>query len=148
MQATTQQIGYLTSIPNFATMLVLLWTPLLSERARSRKAFVIPIDLFLCLLWLPILAIPFLFHTNQLWWLIIFVTLSTVAGNIIGAPWSAMMADLVPPEIRGSYFGLRNGIGNLITLVFSFVAGGLLQIFTGNTRLAFVLFLQGRWSAD
>jgi len=30
MQATTQQIGYLTSIPNFATMLVLLWTPLLS----------------------------------------------------------------------------------------------------------------------
>jgi MFS family permease len=143
MQATTQQIGYLTSIPNFATMLVLLWTPLLSERARSRKAFIIPIDLFLCLLWLPILAIPFLFHTNQLWWLIIFVTLSTVAGNIIGAPWSAMMADLVPPEIRGSYFGLRNGIGNLVTLVFSFVAGGLLQIFTGNTRLAFVFIFAG-----
>ena len=143
MQATTQQIGFLTSIPNFATMLALLWTPLLAERARSRKAFIIPIDLFLSLLWLPILLVPFLFHTGQIWWLIVLVTLSTVAGNIIGAPWSAMMADLVPPEIRGSYFGLRNGIGNLVTLIFSFVAGGLLQILTGNTRLAFAIIFAG-----
>ena len=143
MQATTQQIGFLTSIPNFATMLALLWTPLLAERARSRKAFIIPIDLFLYLLWLPILLVPFLFHTGQVWWLIVLVTLSTVAGNIIGAPWSAMMADLVPPEIRGSYFGLRNGIGNLVTLIFSFVAGGLLQILTGNTRLAFAIIFAG-----
>jgi MFS family permease len=143
MQATTQQIGYLTSIPNFATMLALLFTPMLAERAGNRKAFLLPIDFLLALLWLPILAIPFLFHTDQLWWLILFFTLSTVAGNIIGTPWSAMMADLVPPEIRGSYFGLRNGIGNLVTLVFSFVAGGLLQILTGNTRLAFTIIFSG-----
>jgi len=39
---------------------------------------------------------------------------------------------------------LRNGIGNLVTLVFFFfVAGGLLQIFTGNTRLAFVFIFAG-----
>ena len=31
-QASTQQIGYLTSVPNFVTMLVLLWTPMLTER--------------------------------------------------------------------------------------------------------------------
>ncbi|MGP8079937.1 MAG: hypothetical protein ACLPVI_05440 [Dehalococcoidales bacterium] len=105
MQATTQQIGYLTSIPNFATMLVLLWTPLLAERARSRKAFIIPVDLFLSLLWLPILLIPFLFHTGQIWWLIILVTLSTVAGNIIGTPWSAMMATWCRPRYAAAISG-------------------------------------------
>ena len=122
MQATTQQIGYLTSIPNFATMLALSWTTLLAEHARSRKAFIIPVDLVLSLLWLPILLVPFLFHSGRVWWLIILTASSTVAGNTIGTPWSAMMADLVPPEIRGSYFGLRNGIGNMVTLIFSFVA--------------------------
>jgi MFS family permease len=143
LQATTQQIGYLASIPTLMTMLLLLWTPLLTERAGSRKAFLIPVDFIQALTWLPILGIPILFHTNQVLWLIAFFSLSTVAAGIMGTPWSAMMADLVPPEVRGSYFGLRNGIGNLVTLIFSFVAGGLLQIFTGNTRLAFTIIFVG-----
>ena len=143
MQASTQQIGYLTSVPNFVTMLVLLWTPMLTERAGSRKAFLIPVDFIQALLWLPILGIPFLFHTNQVWWLIVFFTLSTVTAGIMGTSWSAMMADLVPPEVRGHYFGLRNGVGNLITLVFSFVTGGLLQILTGNTQMAFAIIFIG-----
>ena len=143
LQATTQQIGYLASIPSFVTMLVLLWTPMLSEKAGSRKAFLLPVDFIQALMWLPLLGISFLFHTNQVWWLIAFFTLSTVAAGIMGTPWSAMMADLVPPEVRGHYFGLRNGIGNLVTLVFSFVAGGLLQVFTGNTRTAFTIIFVG-----
>jgi len=116
---------------------------MLTERAGSRKAFLIPVDFIQALTWLPILGIPILFHTNQVLWLIVFFSLSTVAAGIMGTPWSAMMADLVPPEVRGSYFGLRNGIGNLVTLFFSFVAGGLLQIFTGNTRLAFTIIFVG-----
>ena len=44
------------------------------------------------------------------------------------------MADLLPPEIRGRYFGMRNRITSIIGLLFSFVAAGLLQLFTGNTR--------------
>ena len=93
MQATTQQIGYLSSLPNFVNMLVLLIAPMLSERAGSRKAFILPAVLLHALLWLPILAIPFLFQTNQVWWLIAFVSLSTAAGGIAGPPWSAMMAE-------------------------------------------------------
>jgi MFS family permease len=143
MQATTQQIGYLSSFPSFANMLISLSAPMMAERAGSRRAFLLPADFILALLFLPILAIPYLFHTNQVWWLIAFFTLSSVAGSVIGAPWSAMMADLVPPEIRGSYFGIRNRIGGFITLVFSFVAAGLLQLFSGNTRMAFTLIFAG-----
>jgi MFS family permease len=146
MQATTQQIGYLTSIPNFATMLVLLWTPLLSERARSRKAFIIPIDLFLCLLWLPILAIPFLFHTNQLWWLIIFVTLSTVAGNIIGAPWSAMMADR--RRFAAVISDCATALETLSRSCFLLSPEGFYKYLPAIPGLLSCLFLQGRWSAD
>jgi len=61
LQATTQQIGYLASIPTLMTMLLLLWTPLLTERAGSRKAFLIPVDFIQALTWLPILGFQFCF---------------------------------------------------------------------------------------
>ncbi len=143
MQATTQQIGYLSSFPNLAMMLISFFAPMMVERVGSRRVFLLIADLIFDLLWLPILAVPYLFHTNQVWWLILFFTLSTAASGVIGPPWSAMMADLTPPELRGSYFGLRNLVGNFVTLIFSFVAGGLLQIYTDNTRLAFTIIFGG-----
>jgi len=48
--------------------------------------------------WLPILLIPFIFQTNQVWWLIGFFTICTAATGIVAVPWSAMMADLTPPD--------------------------------------------------
>ena len=147
MQATTQQIGYLSSIPSFANMLVQLAAPYLSERAGSRKSFILPAVLMQAVMWLPILAIPFLFNTSQVWWLIAFVTLSTAAGSLAGPPWSAMMADLVPMELRGRYLGFRNRINSLVALIFSFVTGGLLQLLTGNTRLAFAIVCGGAFAA-
>jgi MFS family permease len=143
MQATTQQIGYLSSLPNFAIMLMSLLAPMISERVGNRKNFILSTVLVMALLWLPILAIPYIIHTNQVWWLIVFFTLITAATGIVGPAWSGMMADLTPPGLRGSYFGLRSFVGGLVTLVFSFVAAGLLQLFTGNTRLAFTIIFIG-----
>jgi len=142
MQATTQQIGYLSSLPNFANVLTLLFAPMLSEHVRSRKSIIMPFVLIMGLSWLPILLIPFIFQTNQVWWLIGFFTLCTAATGIVVVPWSAMMADLTPPGLRGSYFGMRSRIGGFVTLISSFAAAGLLQLMTGNTRLAFaIIFL-------
>jgi MFS family permease len=143
MQATTQQIGYLSSLPNFANMLIQLFAPLISERIGSRKSLLVWSVFVQALLWLPILLIPFIFHANLVWWLIGFVTLSTAAGGMIGPPWSSMIADLTPPALRGRYFGVRTWITNLMALVFSFVSAGLLQFLTGNTRLAFAIIFAG-----
>ena len=143
MQATTQQIGYLSSLPNFANMLIQLFAPLISERIGSRKSLLVWSVFVQALLWLPILLIPFIFHTNLVWWLICFVTLSTAAGGMIGPPWSSMIADLTPPALRGRYFGVRTWITNLVALIFSFVSAGLLQFLTGNTRLAFAIIFAG-----
>lgn len=147
MQATTQQIGYLSSFPSLANTLVQLIAPFLSERAGGRKSFVLPGVLMQAVMWLPILAIPFVFGTNQAWWLILFVTLSTAAGSLVGPPWSAMMADLVPMDLRGRYFSARSRINGFVSLVFSFVTGGILQLLTGNTRLAFAIVCGGAFAA-
>jgi len=144
MQATTQQIGYLSSFPNFANMLIQLFAPMLSERIGSRKSLLISSVFVQALLWFPVALVPFIFHTNnQVWWLIALITLSTATGGLIGPPWSSMIADLTPMELRGRYFGARGRITNFIALVASFVAAGLLQILTGNTSLAFAIIFAG-----
>jgi MFS family permease len=143
MQATTQQIGYLSSIPNFANMLISLFSPMVSERIGSRKKLLVWAVFFQAALWFPVMLIPFIFQTNLVWWLIVFITLSTAVGGLIGPPWSSMTADLAPASVRGRYFGRRVRLTNFIALVFSFAAGGLLQLFTGNTRMAFAIIFAG-----
>jgi len=95
------------------------------------------------LMWLPILLIPYIFHSNQVWWLILFQTLETAFDSMSNPPWGSMMADLVHKELRGRFFGNRNRIMGLVSMAFSYAAGGILQLFTGNTNLAFSIIFTG-----
>ncbi len=143
MKATTAQIGLLSSIPNFTMSLAQLAAPTLSERAGSRKGFILPAVFLHALMWLPILLIPFFIHSNQVWWLILFQTLGTAFDSMSNPPWGSMMADLVQQEIRGRFFGNRNRIMGFVSMTFSYIAGGILQLLTGNTNLAFAIIFAG-----
>jgi MFS family permease len=143
MKATTQQIGLLTSVPNFTMAAAQFAAPGLSERAGSRKGFILPMAFMHALMWLPVLLIPYLFQTHQVWWLIALMTLSTAFDSASNPVWGSMMADLVPAQMRGRYFGLRNRITAFVSLAFAYTAGGILQLLTGNTNLAFTIIFAG-----
>ena len=143
MKATAQQIGLLTSLPNFTMAAAQFAAPALSERMGGRKGFILPMVLMHALTWLPILLIPYLFHTHQVWWLIAFMTLSTAFDSAQNPAWGSMMADLVPTQMRGRFFGLRNRITAFVSMAFSYVAAGILQLLTGNTNLAFTIIFVG-----
>jgi MFS family permease len=89
------------------------------------------------------LLIPYMMHSAQVWWLIAFVTVSVVSGAIANPAWGSMMADLVPERLRGRYFGFRGQIAGLITLVFFFIGGAILQHFTGINVFAGYAILFG-----
>jgi MFS family permease len=143
MKASTQEIGLLTSVPNFAMAAAQFAAPTLSERAGSRKGFILPMAVMHALMWLPILFIPYLFQTHQVWWLIAFMTLSTALDSGLNPVWGSMMADLVPTQMRGRFFGWRNRITAFVSLAFSYASGGILQLLTGNTNLAFTIIFAG-----
>jgi len=143
MKATTEQVGLLTSVPNLTMAAAQFAAPGLSEALGSRKAFVVRMAVMHALMWLPILLIPYLFDRHQVWWLIAFVTLGTAFDAVLNPAWGSMMADLVPRRTRGRFFGLRNRITGLTSLVFTYVAGGILQVLTGNTNLAFAIIFAG-----
>ncbi|MDD5189648.1 MAG: MFS transporter, partial [Dehalococcoidales bacterium] len=147
MKATTAQIGLLSTVPNLLMSAAQLVAPTLSERLGSRRGLVMLMALFHALMWIPILLIPFIFSTNQVMWLITFMTISTMFDATSQPAWGSMMADLVPEEVRGKYFGNRNRIAGLVAGAFSYVAAGILQVLTGNPRLAFSIIFIGAITA-
>lgn len=132
LKATTAQIGLLSSMPNLSMALAQLAAPDLATRAGSRKGFILPVVFLHAILFIPILLVHYMFHDNPVWWLIGLVTVSSVLGSISNPAWGSMMADLVPTRLRGRYFGSRGRIAGVITLVFSYVAAIILQLFTGH----------------
>jgi len=139
LKATVLQVGLLSSIPNLTMALSQLGAPRLAERAGSRKRLILPVVFLHALMWVPILLIPHLFPGEKIWWLIGFLTLSTVLGSLGNPAWGSMMADLVPEKMRGRYFGFRGKICGLVTLVFFFVGGATLHFSTANIFLGFSL---------
>jgi len=143
LKATTAQVGLLSSIPNLIVGFSQLAAPDLSERAGSRKALILPMVFLHAIMFIPVLLVPFIFHNSQVWWLIAFVTVSTVFGAIANPAWGSLMADLVPIRLRGRYFSSRGRIAGVITLVFSFSAGGILQLLTDTPFVGFAILFGG-----
>jgi len=137
LKATTAQIGLLSSAPSLATALSQIAAPRLSERFGSRKGFILRAVFTQALLWVPILLIPYLFPGQKVWWLIGLFTLSTVVGAMAGPAWGSLMADLVPAEVRGRYFGLRGKICGIVALAFFFIGGLILHFSAADIFLGF-----------
>jgi MFS family permease len=129
LKATNTQISWLSAIPALLTAIAQLFSPNLQDKAGTRKGLILPMVFLNGLMFVPILLVPFVFKTNQVWWLMAFITVSNVAGAVINPAWGSMMADLVPMRIRGKFFGNRGMINGFIMLVFSFIAGGILTVF-------------------
>ena len=143
MNASTTQIGFLSGFPAIAMVLTQLVSPILVEKTGNRKRLLLVAAFLHTLMWLPILLIPYIFHSYQVWWLIAFITVLTAFDAIGNAPWNSMMADIVPLAVRGRYFAERSRINNLVALILSFVAGGILQVLTKNGFMGFSIIFAG-----
>ncbi|MBI2832658.1 MAG: MFS transporter [Chloroflexi bacterium] len=143
LRATTAQVGLLSSIPNLAMALSQLAAPRLVQWVGNRKGLILPAVFMQALMWLPILLVPYLFPAGKVWWLIAFFTFGTVFGTIGNPAWGSMMADLVPPWMRGKYFGFRGRITGLVTLAFFFIGGTLLHFADADVFSGFAIIFGG-----
>ena len=145
LQATTFQIGLLTSIPNLSMALSQMIAPNLTERIGSRKGIIFPAVLVDALMWLPIFLIPFLFKENSFLFLIIFFAFKAVGGGLAGPAYGSMMADLAVAGVRGRYFSRKLMVNNACTIAISFVAMGIMQHYKNvdNQFLGFSLLFGG-----
>jgi len=149
LKATSRQIGFLSAAPNLVSSLFQLSSADLVERLKSRKKIIILFVFFHFLMLAPVILIPYLFKTQPVIYLIIFITLFTGFNSFAAPAWSSLMSEYIPYKMRGKYFGWRNKILGMVTITFTFIAGFILYYFRNNIlkgfQIVFVLAMLARF---
>jgi len=137
LRATTLQVGLLATLPQLFAAIVQLVSAQAMPRFRSRRAVIIAGALAQALLWAPIALLPFVFGSGlfPVFLLIGLVTLYRVANGVTVPVWSSLIGDLVPPAIRGRYFGRRNSLSGMFTFFSMLLAGVVLDVFQKGSLL-------------
>lgn len=132
--AKNSHIGFLSSIPQLFGNISQLYTLRLMEKGFRRKHIAFVGVLIQALLWFPIIALGILHfffgaHIHFLpTLLIIFYSLLIISGTLVNPAWSSWMSDIIPKEF-GGYFGSRNRVVGIVTLVSMLTAGFVLEYF-------------------
>ncbi len=91
-----------------------------------------------------ILALTYFLPPNfKIWVALLIFFFIEVLTSVVGSPWQAWMSELVDPEIRGRYFGMRNFITGLVAIPSLLIAGYLLDALGKGFVAFFVLFSIG-----
>jgi MFS family permease len=140
--ANNFQLGLLGALP-FIGQLFQFVGAYLEERQGQRRPLVLYTALAGRLIWLFLLALPFMTLLQGQQALIFMVALacSYALNGVAGNAWMSWMSDLVPPRQRGRYFGMRNTVVGVSTMASTFAAGHLLDFFNdrGQDRLGYAL---------
>ncbi|MGP1386803.1 MAG: MFS transporter [Thainema sp.] len=130
LQASPAAIGMIISVPMLANLVQPLGASW-SNRTESRKNFGFWVNAPARLLWL-ILALGigamtwgYLSAFHLVFLSLAVVLVSSFSNGLGTASWLSWLASLVPRQLRGRYFGLRNSIASLTALL-AVPLGGLL----------------------
>ncbi|ASA25455.1 MFS transporter [Paenibacillus donghaensis] len=130
--ATSSQIGFvlaLTTLVNVGQIGVAF----LIQKLPSRKWAMVTFIGLHRILWASTGLVPFLFPKEQ--WVIAFIGLYTaafIANTAGGVLWNSVISDLVPPRVRGRYFGIRNTFLNALGSLVMYGGGVVLDRYPGG----------------
>jgi HEAT repeat protein len=126
--ASSFVLGLIAALPAAANLLQLP-ASLYIERRGERRTFVAFNAAPGRWLWALVLLIPFVLPRGaQVPAFLALVTLSAALLAISSPAWTSWMSDLVPPTIRGQYFGRRNTLASLVTMLVPLPAGAFLDL--------------------
>ncbi len=138
--ANDAQVGILNSIPNLFITLSQIFAGKYIEK-RGRKKVAVSLSLAQRLIWLLIAFIPLFIFQGSLFLFIFLIVLIQTILSFASTAWSAWMGNLVPENIRGSYFGKRNAIVSVFSFATALIAGWLLGLINGLIGFSLVFFL-------
>jgi len=119
--ANNFQLAILASLPPFMAGISQFFTLTLLGQFKSRRKMIVFFALLQGVMLIPAFF-SFYIPSLRLEFYILFVVFYTISGMVIGPVWNSWIGDLVPPERRGNYFGLRNRvitIGTFLSMIFA-----------------------------
>lgn len=151
--ATGAQVGWFSALTSLAAALSLLPGAYLVERFGRRKEITVIFGgLGARILLLALALLPLGVSGQTLIWMLILVSvLRSVAGNLAFPAWIAMTGSIVPVEGRGRYFGSRNLVMGIASMILTYLLGEFIT-FAGSPLgyqlalgLSFVTGLMSAW---
>lgn len=140
---SARSYGLIVSLPFWFNFLQVLLTPLLAERLDARRLCIASAWLH-ALGWLGLtVALPFIPTSDNPVTLTVFLvgfSIISLASAINGVAWNGWMQDVVPPRLRGKYFGARNRLLYVAMIAFLLTVSGLLALMKGSL-LAYLVLL-------
>lgn len=150
LQATTLQVGLLSSLPAAVSGLLQVLSLHLVRRLTSRRSVIVGAATVQSWCWLAISLVP-LFVPPGPSAVATFIGLLIayyLAAGVFAPTWSSLIGDSVPAERRGEFFGFRSQRSGLCTFIALSLAGQLLEIAKrlGITACGFsFIFLSAAW---
>jgi MFS family permease len=117
LHASTEQIGFLVSVPHLLASISQLFAVKAVEAAGGRKEFLMKGTFVQAVLLLPIGFLVFTYFPHRLAVLIFLVCIFRVLGSLLGPAWGSMVSSYLPENLRGGYFGRRAQIISIIGLI-------------------------------
>jgi len=117
------------------------------ERTRKRKMIFMIGGVIQRMSWLPFGLVPFFVPMEQpglrIWMASVFMMTSALLVPLVNVPFFSLAADLIPMNIRGSYFAVRSRVATMFGVAGGILTAWFLDSFSGFNSYAFVFALSG-----
>ncbi len=142
--ATNFQIGLISSMPSFMTLLAMIPGAIWINRLELKKTFT-AYSIFTARFGLLLISlIPFIPYTNNAWILVAIIGLLNFPNALATLSWQSFIGDLIPEERRGSFFSFRSQILTIVGMVTTFIAGFSLNMFEKSNPVPYqYIFIVG-----
>ncbi|NLF25952.1 MAG: MFS transporter [Deltaproteobacteria bacterium] len=143
LQGTAMQIGVLGTVPQLCGALSQIGIVGVMERVRSCRLVLVVLSVLQSMFWLLIAAIPWAcgVRSSAVTVLILAVSGYHIVNGLIAPVWNSLIGDLVPVNVRGSFFGKRGKLVSLMTFISMFAAGQTLELFKSWSSTALGFFI-------
>ncbi|MGI6589740.1 MAG: MFS transporter [Candidatus Iainarchaeum sp.] len=151
--ATSQEVGFLVAFPALIAAFAQLGALKLLKVYKKRRTALTSMVFLQSLSWLLIGLIPFFFKNDQVFALTLIYVVGQVIGSMGSPIWQSWMSSLVPKQIIGEYFGIRNALTGLVVFVTMLLSGLALRFVEPSQTLyvfsgIFIISFLGRFMAS
>ena len=139
LKASTEQIGFLVSLPRLLSSVCLLFAVRAVQMVGSRLRFVVRGAVLQASFLIPIAFLAYADMEGRIYFLIALIILYRAMENLIGPAWGSLMSDYLTPETRGGYFGWRSRVVGMAQVA-GMALGGIVLYLTKASCPAFGFF--------
>lgn len=127
LRASDTQIGFLNTLVQVLAALAPLPGATIAERTRAYRATVLWPSLLARFGFLALAALPFMQIGQPIIAVALLIfSLRSFLNSLVGAPWTAAMAQMVPLRLRAGYFSARNFAGGVAVIAGTLLAGQII----------------------